>query len=308
MSDAADNIKPGFYCGKPMSWYVSDPCPEPSLSASTIRKLVEESPLKAWKWHARLGGKKHSTKAADIGSAAHSVVLEGQDIVQVVAGVEKADGTKIVPRDWRTAAAKAERDRIRKAGKIPLLAHEAPAVAGMAKAAGEAIFEAVGAGRPEVTLIWQENNGVWCRARTDWLPDDLAKGVVDYKTGRKSASPPEWIRKSLYHDGYDISAAWYLRGLKKLGRPAPEYRFLIQEQEDPYDFGWVALEAGCEAVHDVQPWINKAIRSWRHCLDTGVFPGYSKHVHYADPAPWRAIQIEESQLAEELEREVFGGE
>lgn len=299
-------LEAGIHYNVPMVRYVSDPCPEPSLSASTISRLVQKSPLKAWHWHPRLGGKVRSTKASDTGSAAHSLVLEGADIIKVVSKVTKADGQEVDAKDWKTAAAKAARAKIRKEGKIALLGHEAAEVYAMAKLAGAAIAEEAGEGKAETTIIWQES-GVWCRARADWLPHDEARPVVDYKTTKKSAEPGEWIRRTLYQDGYDISAAWYLRGLKAVGEARPEYKFLVQEQGAPYDFSWVGLESGSEPIRDVQPWLTKAIRVWRECLDSGEWPGYPKHTHYADPSTWRAIQIEESKLAEEMEREVFGG-
>src|SRR5262249_55929137 len=45
-------------------------------------------------------------------------------------------------------------------------------------------------GAPERTLVWQEANGVWCRIRVDWLPDDPAWPLADLKTtgGRATAS------------------------------------------------------------------------------------------------------------------------
>lgn len=300
-------IATGIHHGVPMDNYVADPCPEPSLSASTIHRLISRSALAAWKGHPRLGGESNWSRASDIGSAAHSLVLEGADIIQVVAKAEKADGEEIVPKAWNTKSAKAARDRIHAAGKIPMLPHETADIYAMAKKAGEAL-RGVGEGKPEITLIWQELNGIWCRCRADWIPDDPTGPAVDYKTTKRSAEPGEWIRRSLFVLGYDISAAWYLRGLEKLGAPRPEYRFLVQEQDPPFDYSWVGLEAGCEAIDEANKWIRKAIEVWAECLKSGSWPGYRKHVHYADPPAWRAVQIEESELAEEMARETFGSD
>lgn len=297
----------GIHHGVPMADYIADPCKEPSLSASTIGKLVQESPLKAWQWHPRLGGKpQSSTKAAEIGTAAHALALEGADIIQVVSKVSKADGTEIVPKNWQTNEAKAAREKILGEGRIPLLPHEAPAVYEMSKKAGEAIAQEAGGGKAEATIIWQEANGVWCKARADWLPNDESRPVVDYKTTKKSAEAGEFIRRTLYQMSYDISAAWYLRGLAAIGEPRLEYRFLVQEQDKPYDYSWVGLEATCEAITTLKPWVEKAIHVWGECLKSGEWPGYPKHVHYADPSTWRAIQIEDSILADQLEADTFG--
>ncbi len=305
-SDLTNSLSPGLHYNVPMKSYVSDPCPEPSLSASTIKALVEKSPLKAWDRHPRLGGKRDWSRAANIGSAAHALVLEGADVIQVVSSAEDARGVlhENLAR-WTLKSAQEARDEIRSAGKIPLLGFEAAIVHAMAKKAGEAIRKEAGDGSPEVTLIWQEDNGVWCRARADWLSKSY-KPVIDYKTTKKSAEPREWIRRSLYTDGYDVSAAWYLRGLEKLGEAKPEYKFLIQEQDPPHDYSWVGLEAGCEAIDIINRWILKAIKLWGECLKSGEWSGYPKHTFYADPAAWRAIQIEESELADDMARETFG--
>ncbi len=315
LAEAAGAItKPGLYFDLPMADYIGDPCPEPSLSASTIGRLVQKSPLKAWHWHPRLGGTANWSKAAAVGSAAHSLVLEGADIIKVVDKASKAPKKKdevpeeFVPKNWQTKSAKNQREEIRRTGRIPLLTHEAAEVYAMAKLAGAALLEEAGEGVAEVTVIWREANDIWCRARADWLPKDVGRPVVDYKTTKKSAEPGEWIRQTLYQDGYDISAAWYLRGLKALGEERPEYKFLVQEQTAPYDYSWVGLGADCEAIHDVEKWISKAVRVWAECLESGKWPGYPKHTHYADPSPWRAIQIEDSVLADEMVRETFGGE
>src|SRR6266446_5889204 len=67
-------------------------------------------------------------------------------------------------------------------------------------------------GVPEQCLIWQERNGIWCRARPDWLRTDH-RLVADYKT-TTNAAPDAWIRSQLFGLGYDIQAAFYLRGLR----------------------------------------------------------------------------------------------
>lgn len=304
-----DALAPGLHYSLPMADYVADPCAEPSLSASTVRLIVEKSPLAAWRAHPRLGGEpRDDSSVADIGSAAHSMVLEGADIIQVVAKVEKADGEEIVPTAWATKDAKAARKKIRSEGRIPLLPHEAQPVYAMAKAAGKAIEAEVGKGSPEVSIVWRESNGIWCRARADWLPDDRKRAAVNYKTTKASAEPNEFIRRTLFSSWYDVQAAFYLRGLAAVGEARPEYKFLVQEQDPPHDYSWIGLETGCEALDIAGKMVAKAIKLWGECLESGKWPGYRKHTHYADPPAWRAIQFEDSELAETMARETFGGE
>ena len=69
---------PGIY-EIPATEYHADPCPEPSLSASVARTLIDRSPLHAWMQHPKLGGQQEEKPAArmSLGSAAHSVILQG---------------------------------------------------------------------------------------------------------------------------------------------------------------------------------------------------------------------------------------
>ena len=88
----------------PSTEYHLDPCPEPSLSASVARTLIDRSPLHAWMQHPKLGGQQEESQPArmSLGSAAHSVILEGDwnSIMFIVAD------------SFRTKAAQARRDQI----------------------------------------------------------------------------------------------------------------------------------------------------------------------------------------------------
>src|SRR5690606_5058963 len=102
-------------------------------------------------------------RECDLGHAAHKLVLgEGEEIV-----VTEYD-------DWRTKAAREERDAIRARGAVPLLSHEGEQVTAMAEQirrhrhAGP-LFEP-GNGIPERSIYWTDPaTGVRCRVRPDWL-------------------------------------------------------------------------------------------------------------------------------------------
>ncbi|MCZ7538275.1 MAG: PD-(D/E)XK nuclease-like domain-containing protein [Acidimicrobiia bacterium] len=66
-------------------------------------------------------------------------------------------------------------------------------------------------GKPEQTIVW-EDGGATCRARIDWLHTD-GTAIDDYKTTSKSADPESFTR-TLFSMGYDVQAAFYLRGLE----------------------------------------------------------------------------------------------
>jgi hypothetical protein len=107
----ARGLRPGIHA-IPAGRYHADPCSKPSLSASIAKILCEESPLHAWHRHPRLNPDFERVESAtfDVGTAAHAMLLEGTDVCIAVDAP-----------DWRTKAAKEQRDAIRQIGRIPLL-------------------------------------------------------------------------------------------------------------------------------------------------------------------------------------------
>lgn len=265
----------GIHLDVLMADYTADPCPEPSLSASVIRTLIDRSPATAKRFHPRFGAQSSVSREADLGSAAHALLLEGRDQIHVVTEFE----------DYRKKAAREERDTARAAGKIPIFEREFAAVESMAEIAASALASRAPDGRSEVTLLWRES-GVWARARPDWLADK----VVDLKT-TKNAEPDAWIRRTLFPSGYDLSVAWYLRGLEALGEPREEYLFLVQEVFEPFDYSWITIDE--ESIERANRAIDCAVKMWSYCLESDRWPGYDKRVHMAQIPPYRAERYEE---------------
>lgn len=266
-------LREGIHDAVPFDAYLSDPCPDPSLSASIAVLLIDKSPLHAKLAHPRLNpaAQADSSKAADIGTAAHALLLEGEDVVQIV----DADS-------WRTKAAQAARDAAREAGKVPLLAHQAEAVKAMAYAAraqllaGEDTRAAFSGGKPEQTLVWQEetpHGAIWCRARLDWLPGG-GNVFLDFKTTAASAAPDDFQR-TFFSMRYDLKAAFYRRGIKALGLAAdPVMLFPVQEVEPPY----AMTVFGCipEVMERAEAEVAEAIRRWGLLLKSGAWWGYPR--------------------------------
>lgn len=286
---------PGVY-DIPAEEYHADPCPEPSLSNSIAKTLLGKSPRHAWLAHPRLNPDHEAkdNKKYDVGSAAHALLLEGQDAVEVIA----ADS-------FRTKDAKTARDAAYAAGKIPLLTEQAADVAAMQIAAlaqlksHEEAFAAFATGKPERTLIWQEDGGTWCRARLDWL--DEGRGYIwDYKT-TTSAHPDDWQRR-LFDLGYDMQEAWYRRGVKALGLcDDPQFRFIVQEVEAPYALSVIGLTPGTMMLGEMKVW--RALETWRWCLANNRWPGYPSQTCYIEPPPWELGKIEEMKAREEIARD-----
>lgn len=275
---------PGIY-SIPLPDYIADPAPEPSLSASIAHTLITKSPLHAWMKHPRLNPRyeREDSNATDIGTIAHALLLEDDHSRIVVIDAE----------DWRTKAAKEARDIARACGKLPVLMQKMGQIEAMVKAARAAIAvsevaEIFKEGKKEQTLIWQEDNGVWCRSR----PDVLHEGsyLLDYKTTQGSAEPTNWMRNVMLPCGNAMQAALGMVGANHLFTPQryPTFIFMVQETEPPYAMSFVGLSPQfCELAGGQR---KHATGIWHHCTQSGAWPGYPSRIAYLEPPAWLAME------------------
>jgi hypothetical protein len=268
----------------------------PSLSSSIANILLNRSPLHAWTAHPRLNPnwQPDDDSKYDVGTVAHSMLLEG------TASVDVCDYT-----DWRTKDAREARDASRANGRTPLLAHQFEEVLGMCDAVADQLqrFDIdpvpLTGGKPEQTMVWQDaQTGVWCRARIDWLHDDLS-AIDDLKTTTRSAHP-EAFAKNLYSYGCDVQAAFYLRGMRALhpdsvffddasGKalsvaPAVQWRWIVVETSPPY--GLSVVEPGPAVLELADAKVDAALKLWAECLERNVWPGYPTKVATAELPAW----------------------
>lgn len=269
--------------------YFADPCPGPSLSSSLARVLLSSSPLHAWYQSPRLNPawRPEESEAFDLGHAAHAYLLQGETGFVIIDAP-----------DWKTKAARGERELARLDRKVPLLREQWERVVAMATAARKQLAghaepppPLAGQGKPERTLIWQEGP-IWCRAKLDWLHDDH-RTVEDYKSTAMSANPAEWTR-TLFNTGADVQAAFYLRGVKAVHNVEAEFRFVVQENFLPYALAVVGL--GPDAMTLAEKKVARAIAVWQECLARNVWPGYPIRTVWADLPPWEETRFLESEL------------
>ena len=273
---------PGIY-EIPATEYHSDPCPEPSLSASVARTLMDRSPLHAWMQHPKLGVQQEEKPAArlSLGSAAHSVILQGDwDSI----GFIDADS-------FRTKAAREERDQIIESEGTPLLEKDRGTVEAMAAA-----FERAGIDRrgmqAERTLIWQDKATeaaptIWCRARVDLLGDRL---ILDLKTTGVPATPERWGRNLIWD--YAMQCGVYRRGYRILkgGKP-PAFRFIVQETTPPYSVAQFAFDgAGLDYADYLA---EQAVWKWGECIKAQSWPSYAAGVNVMEAPYWVRERLEE---------------
>jgi hypothetical protein len=257
----------------------------PTLSSSIANLLINRSPLHAWTAHPRLNPNHVPVDDSkfDVGTVAHSMLLEG------TASVDVCDF-----ENWRSNDAKAARKASYANGRTPLLAHQFDEVLGMCNAVADQLahFNAdpvpLTGGKPEQTMVWQDaQTGVWCRARIDWLHDDLS-AIDDLKTTTRSAHP-EAFAKNLYSYGCDVQAAFYLRGIKaflgEMSHPlVTQWRWIVVETSPPY--GLSVIEPGPAVLELADAKVDAALKLWAECLEQDKWPGYSTKVATAELPAW----------------------
>jgi len=277
--------KPGIYSISE-TLYHSDPCPQPSLSASIAKIVYDKSCHHAWIKHPALNPEReeeHDNKF-DLGSAAHRVLLcGGYNGIAFIA----AD-------DYRTKAAKAARDAAYEDGMIPMLQKDAERLNQMSSTAMGFLAKTelsgiLADGKPEQAIIAQYK-GVWLRGLVDWLP--TGRGVIlDYKTTLGSSKPDHWIRNQLIPLGYDIQAYMYVLLNELTGGPKDaKFVFLVQENYEPYACSLVG--AGPSIMASGKMKVDIAISHWRWCLENDEWPGYGYKIAWAEAPAWTLAEAE----------------
>jgi hypothetical protein len=271
--------------------YHADPCPEPSLSSSIARTIISRSPLHAWYQHPRLNDahKPDNSKEFDIGTAAHDLILKGQDCLAII----NAD-------NFKTKVAREERDAAYAAGLTPLLNKDWDAVQLMATEFFHALYrtrdaqDAFRDGTPEQTLIWK-HDGIWFRAKLDWMPKN-SRIYDDFKTTTNARS--DAFQRRVYEHGYDMQAAFYMRGLRLLGIcDDPIFRFIAVEKEAPHGVSINRLSPAAIELADMK--VSRAIEIWKRCLHENRWDGYPPITVDIGPPAWEVRDWEEREVNRE---------
>lgn len=271
----------GLHYGIPAAVYHADPCLKPSLSSSIAQILITQSPRHAWFNHPRLNKKyaPQEKEKFDLGSAAHAYILEGaQGAIEVIDA-----------ENYRGKDAQEQRDSARESGKIPILAHQMSALKKMVDEFFEAVERCADLrgifqrGKPEVTGVWQEGEKrqkLLMRERLDWLTDEH-DFIIDYKTA-ENADIESFLRGPLSNLGYDLKAAFYLRGLKALNGRVEKTNFvwIVQETSEPYAVSFVGYGEHMAEVAERK--VERAISLWRECVSKKSWPGYYPRIAWAD--------------------------
>lgn len=250
-----------------------------ALSAGMAWTMVSECPALAW-YNSPFNPerKPDNAKHFDFGLALHLAVLEPEKLADRVYVIDA--------KDFRTKAAKEQRDMAYVGKQIPLLWEDSELVKRMRKhleasPAAELLF---GEGLNEVSYVW-DWKGIPCKARADRLILSATPGrnrLIDLKSA--SSASPDAFQRAMTRDGHHLRAAWYLDGWN-----ATDGRAGVTHAENRYDYceEYLFVVVGKDAPHLVSiyrleerslAWgrtlIRKAISEFRQCLASGIWPGY----------------------------------
>lgn len=261
------DLKPGIYKQSASEYHADSLCPTPSLSSSIAAKLIGRSPAHARLAHPKLGGvNEESTKAMDFGSVCHEMFWGVGEGIEIIRGCD----------NFKTKAAQESRDSAISEGKIPILAKDykraVEAVENWGRQLvtfGLSALESKHTGEREMVIVWQEDNGVWCRAMIDIF---ARPEIWDLKTTHDSS--PKAIQRKIVNDQLDLRSEFYKRGVQKLGLcDDPKFGFLFCETEEPFSVTPVKnLDGQFRMIG--QRKVEDAIRIWGECLKSGTWPHY----------------------------------
>ena len=274
--------KPGLYPDIPEDEYHRDPVAGGSLSVTSSRLLLPPSVPAKFKW-----AREHphvSTKAMDLGTVVHALGLgTGPEIIE------------LDYEDWRTKAAKEQRDAYTDEGCLVMLRKdylEAKAIADalLAHPTAGALLDGID---PEVSMFAVDPEfGIWLRGRADAMTMAYSMPtVVDVKT-TKDASPAGFA-KSVADFGYHRQDPWYRQLWAAILGCDPDeidFVFAVVETEPPYLVATYRVDAAALDIGREQNRIAREV--YADCTESGIWPGYSEEIEDLELPYYKRRQME----------------
>ena len=254
----------------------------PEISNSML-KWIAKSPAH---FHHHLGAHVAPTKAMEIGTVYHTLLLEPQLIdSMVVVNDDSRNSTKF--KEFKAA----------NTDKVILKEVEYTQLRDMAKSLlrtdwGKTLF--TGEAKRELSLFWQdEDTGTACRCRIDLIKMGNKPVLVDLKTTCDASEEGFW--KSIRNYDYHVQAAFYFDAYKAVFGVEPHsFVFAMTEKTAPYVtafyiVGNPIIEAG-RAIY------KKRLGIVKQCHESGVWQGYADTPTEPTPPQYITYFLEEQTL------------
>ncbi|PKR55440.1 PD-(D/E)XK nuclease-like domain-containing protein [Thalassospira marina] len=285
--------EPGLYDDISNEDYHADPCPEPSLSCSGAKLIVNECPLKFWYQNKRLNPDapvQERKRHFDVGQAAHDKLLLADHFDSQYF---------ILPEGFNAAATKkwadaiAAKEEAEAAGKTALRHDDYKMVVALVDAVKDHPFASSAFQNiiPERSGFYRDREfGFWCRVRFDAWP---VNGTIfaDMKNVR-SAKPADFSKQAA-DLGYYQQDAWYQDAYRELtGDEMRAFVFVVIEKEPPYCVSVIQLER--PAVEWGRIANRRAKEIFARGLETGHWPSYADNVVGVNLPTWKEYQLEDT--------------
>jgi len=260
----------GLHAAVPEPVYHADPAPCPSLSSSLARTLLYESPAHAWLKHPRLRdtlrGERESTAAMTTGSIVHAF-LAGEEAMRQSLEIGHFP-------DYRTAAAKEWKAEVLASGRTPLLEKDLLGAGDIATAVRftlPGLFHKKTTAKKELTAVWQDIGGHYCRARIDCLQRHATGGASIWDWKVTADVDDRSLESKCRSYRYPFQLAFYLRGLRKLlpEVTAWDAKLVFVEATAPHTVRLVSFSEDYMAYAAAE--VEKAIELWADCRDAEDF-------------------------------------
>jgi len=136
---------------------------------------------------------------------------------------------------------------------------------------------------------WAERSAYWydketgrlCRSRIDFFNEGHGL-AIDLKTAA-SAGYTDFCRAVVDYR-YDVQAAMYTEGLKRVGVPVKAFCFVVVEKKPPYAIGIYTLDPQARHIGYVK-W-RQAMRTFDECKTADKWPSYPSEVRELILPPW----------------------
>jgi exodeoxyribonuclease VIII len=251
---------------------------------------VSQSLLKEFKYsaaHAKasMDGLIEPTKAQELGTAIHTLVLEPEVFKNkycVAPDIKRnSNAGKEAYAEWATA----------NAGKIPLTVSDITMCSGIANqvetsAAGEMLKTSL----KELSFFWTDSEtGVFCKGRLDAYTAGI---IFDLKTTSGNATSEDFGR-AVANFGYHIQAAFYLDGLEAAAASSPElsgafkvdrFLFIVAEKAAPY--GVSVMELAPEDIELGRARYKQYLAEYSVCKAENHWPSYSNVIQTVRVPKW----------------------
>lgn len=270
-----------------MSGYIVKDLPDadyraaPGYGSTALKWFLEEVPAQAKHWidHPEdLPG----FDAANVGVLTHALVLNQPH--------------PFVVKDWdaRTKDGKVRAEEVAADGLIGLSVADFELAAGMAAGVRRhptvaAILDKPGSAECSVFAMV---DGVACKARFDWLPDDPALPALDLKTAL-SAHPRKFTKNAANFE-YAVQRAHYLDILENVERTRRELLIVAVDKRRPHLTSLIGIPEMWSQVASQKA--SKARRVIRDCETSGEWPGYGDGIHYIDAPTYYLFNAEDQEI------------